>query len=373
MDKKKDLKDIKLGGPAFKGDWWNKRCSSRCKKEGVDKALDAWSSYCTDPDRFEDSDQLGAAKMACNGLRTALGKARSKCGKLQGDTKAAIDKYLDVISGYEKTLSEKEKEFEADEAEARNLNKALKQTRQREMYYGLVRKGKEGRLFVSKKQQPIKRLTRKAKATEIKGAMVFIGICDFAEGKLRFHFEEKPPNLRPILRKLLADAGMKPAIFVNGEEIDYPEDESNLPDEALEAAGGFFAGVEREQVEKVRSDLEARRLAAIRGVAQLQKELTATGDHRATQIADIIKQLAINFPTTLETLLAELRQAIEDDDEERAETLKGGIQTAAAQWASFLSANSDSVAGCENNPWGVKIEIVGPVRSSLQEAIGLAS
>lgn len=53
--------------------------------------------------------------------------------------------------------------------------------------------------------------------------------------------------------------------------------------------------------------------------------------------------------------------------------LKGGIQTAAAQWASFLSANSDSVAGCENNPWGVKIEIVGPVRSSLQEAIGLAS
>ncbi|QDU41228.1 hypothetical protein Mal4_55930 [Maioricimonas rarisocia] len=373
MDKKKDLKDIKVGGPAFKSDWWNKRCSSKCKKEGVDKALDAWSDFCKDPEKFEESDELGKAKMACNGLRTALGKAKSKCGKLQGDTKAAIEKYLDVIGGYEKDLAAKEKEFEADEAEAKNLVKALKQTRQRQMFYGLVRKGKEGRLFVSKKQQPIKRLARKAKSTEIKGAIIFLGVCDFAEGKLRFHFEEKPPNLKPVLRTLLADAGMKPAIFVNGEEISYPEDETDLPDEALEAVGGFFSGVERQQVEEVRSSLEQQRVAAIKGVSQLQNELLSTGDHRATQIADIIKQLALNFPTALETLLADLRDAIDAEDDDQTEMLKGGIQMAAAQWATFLSSNADSVAGCENNPWGVKIEIVGPVRSSLQEAVKLAS
>lgn len=217
--KKSDLKDIKLNGPAFSGSWWKEKAPKSCQGLGVDKALDGWKSDCHDVTTFNDLEDIEKAETAAGELSKALAKARKPA---DSDTKAAIDKFEDVIKDYLKVVALVKGEMQADEKESSDLVSALKQVRSKEMFYGLVRKGKSGCLFVSRKNQVCTRQTRKAKANndEVKGGQTYVGKCDFVNGRVRFHFQEKPPELKPVLRKLLAPANMKPGIVVGGVDLD---------------------------------------------------------------------------------------------------------------------------------------------------------
>lgn len=424
---KSDLKDIKLNGPAFRGDsWWKKKASSACQNQGVEKALQNWQTQCKPVTDLVDLDEAVAAEKACRELSSALTKAKGKCRKLlDNDTKSAIEKMQSVVSDYEKLLATEKKTLEEDEREAGNLVQGLKTAKTREMFYGLVRKGQSARLVVSKKPQACVRMTRKFKAKDedVRGGKVFVGKCDFEGGKIRFHFQEKPPNLKPVLKRVVAEANMKPAIIVNGVEFDdgefaelhrliqlniktiidagvAPPDqvkgwletvqnahriyENDLEPQALtelnkiEPEVRSFLGQARtagtsettSPVVAAESTVRKARIDAVKGVNDLVSALRSTGDERAGRIADFLVGLATELPQDLERVLSTLSAAVEQGEPpDKIRKLRAGIQTTAKQWLAFLNTNSKFIEGVETNPFNITVRIKEPVQNALKSAL----
>lgn len=420
--KKGDLKDIKLHGPAFAGSWWKDKAPKGCQGLGVDKALDGWKSDCLDVTTFNELEEVEKAESAADDLSKALGKARKPA---DSDTKDAIEKFEDIIKDYLKLVALVKGEMQADEKESSDLVSALKMVKNKEMFYGLVRKGRSGCLFVSRKSQVCSRLTRKAKTNndEVKGGQTYVGKCDFASGRVRFHFEEKPPNLKAVLRQLLQPANMKPGIVVGGVDLDdalqqrfdqlqlnvkqvrdanaatedtvkgwasvlkdakslIEQDDSDAADAKLDqiepailAALGVSrtAGTANEtgsNVGKARTAVRDVRFAAIRSVGKLIEALRETKDPRAGWIADFLVGLAKEFPDALEQALDRLDKAIAKGEPETSlKPLKAAVAEASKQWLTFLQRNTGYVDGCENNPWKIPVQLRAGVTEAIKQAL----
>jgi hypothetical protein len=420
--KKSDLKDIKLHGPAFTSSWWKDKAPKGCQGLGVDKALDSWKTACLDPTMFNELEEIAKAEAAADELGKALVKARKPA---DSDTKSAIEKFEDVIKDYVKLIALVKGEMQADEKESADLVSALKQVRSKEMFYGLVRKGKSGCLFVSKKNQVCQRLTRKAKANndEVKGGQTYVGRCDFVNGRVRFHFLEKPPELKPVLRLLLQPAGMKAGIVVGGVDLDdalqqrfdqlqlnvkqirdakaateetvkgwlsvlkdikalIEQDDSDAADaklDGIEPAILSALGVSRtagtanevgSNVGKARTAVRDVRFDAIRSTGKLIEALRETKDPRAGWIADFLVGLCKEFPEALEQALDRLDKAIAKGEPDTAlKALKSAVSDASKQWLTFLQRNSGYVDGCENNPWKIPVKLRKEVTDAIKQAL----
>jgi hypothetical protein len=420
--KKGDLKDIKLHGPAFAGSWWKEKAPDDCQGLGVEKALDNWKSACIDPGYFNDLDEIDKAESAAAELIKALVKARKQADK---ETGSAITEFEKVIKDYLKSTETVKKEMQEDEKESSDLVEALRQVRSREMYYGLVRKGKTGCLFVSKKNQVCTRLVRKAKANneDVKGGQVYIGKCDFANGRCRFHFDEKPPELKLVLRQLLSPAGMKPGICINGVDLESSvperfaqaqlnvklireangatedtikswllvlqsvktlldaEDTDTADDKLDDIEPAILSALGSSRVEQAGRDTgsnvnKARlavrdvRFASIRSVGKLIESLRATKDPRAGWIADFLVGLCKEFPESLEKALEDLDKAIKQGAPDTAlKPLKDAVEASSKAWLLFLQRNAGYVEGCEKNPWKIPLSLRTGITSAIKQAL----
>lgn len=115
--KKSDIAAIKLGGPAFDRKWWDDRRGILANGCGVGKGLENFSKiYQKDPELISDEGEVLTLKKAIEELRTALEKAKKRTGRLDKDTTAACEAYLDLLDGYEKKLGLGVTEGDEDEA-----------------------------------------------------------------------------------------------------------------------------------------------------------------------------------------------------------------------------------------------------------------
>ncbi len=115
--------------------------------------------------------------------------------------------------------------------------------------------------------------------------------------------------------------------------------------------------------------LRMARLSAARGIETLETALRASGDTRAAEIADVIKNIAGRFPNHLETLLENLEKATASKDNETANQIKITARKATDDWLAYLTKHELEITGCEKNPWNIPVSIKAPIHSSLQSIL----
>lgn len=144
-----------------------------------------------------------------------------------------------------------------------------------------------------------------------------------------------------MLRKLIAEA----ATATPG-----PADAASIPE------GAAVPGMQ----------IRTARLEAASGISKLEETLRATGDPRAEEIADIIGQLGSKFPTHMERLLDGLAKAQRANKEPEVAKIKAAAKKAAGDWVAYLKKHETEIAGCENNPWQIPVDINDPIKNSLK-------
>ena len=101
-------------------------------------------------------------------------------------------------------------------------------------------------------------------------------------------------------------------------------------------------------------------------IGKLESALRTTGDTRAVEIADVIKDVAARFPNHLETLLENLDKANASKDVETANKIKESARSATDDWMAYLKKHELEIVGCEKNPWNLPVSIHDPINNSLQ-------
>ena len=139
-------------------------------------------------------------------------------------------------------------------------------------------------------------------------------------------------------------------------------------EQAIDAGVKQTDVVREGRVETVSASLQLRmaRLDAVRGIGKLESALRTTGDTRAVEIADVIKDVAARFPNHLETLLENLDKANASKDVETANKIQASARSATDDWIAYLKKHELEVVGCEKNPWNLPVSIQAPINNSLQ-------
>ncbi|MEQ1830395.1 MAG: hypothetical protein ABL921_30840, partial [Pirellula sp.] len=186
------------------------------------------------------------------------------------------------------------------------------------------------------------------------------------------------PNYAKALQEMLGDTGKFRAVMTyameQAEAGVYANaikalDRLSLAIEQAIAAGAKETDVVREgRVETASASLQLRmaRLDAARGIGTLETALRTTGDTRAVEIADVIKDVAARFPNHLEVLLENLDKANDSKDDETANKIKASARNATDDWMAYLKKHELEIVGCEKNPWNIPVSIQDPISNSLQ-------
>lgn len=104
--------------------WWDKNKSKLVLKTGVGEALAKWEKHCIDPPKMKTPEQFKNAFDTCEELKTAVAKAKSKCGKLQKETAGYCDEYETERKKYLKSLeTEQDKRYSKYESDRKELLK----------------------------------------------------------------------------------------------------------------------------------------------------------------------------------------------------------------------------------------------------------
>jgi hypothetical protein len=160
------------------------------------------------------------------------------------------------------------------------------------------------------------------------------------------------------------------------QAVTLVEQAAKAATQALAASAGKAATPEiptgKVAVEVLRVELRQVRMQAIKGVTELISKLKTSGAPQSQSIAEVIKKLAVAMPAELEGILQQFDAALKANDTAGVTRLRAEVQRAAKAWMDFLKANANSIAGCENNPWGVAVRIADPVRNSLKSILAVS-
>jgi hypothetical protein len=121
--------------------------------------------------------------------------------------------------------------------------------------------------------------------------------------------------------------------------------------------------------EVLRGEIETIRLTASRGLSELVGKLKAEPDPKARTAETLVGRVSQALPSELEAALKDLDAAVKADDVAGAVHLRGRVQNAAKDWLTYLQVHAHEIKCCEDNPWGVKVDIDKPVRASLAAII----
>lgn len=130
--------------------------------------------------------------------------------------------------------------------------------------------------------------------------------------------------------------------------------------------GGATAPTGKVGLEVLRNELRTLRVKAVGGISQLAAQLAADPHPQATDIAKVVKRVALDMPGELEGLLGKLEQAMQANDAAAVASGRAAVRKSATDWMAYLQKYSQPIQGCENNPWGIAIAIDKPVRASLR-------
>ncbi len=175
MDKT-DISSIKLGGEAFTSKWWKKKRAIAANGSGVGKALDAWVKNCpANPDMLKDEKAVDAARKTAEALKSALAKAKSKCGKLSKETADACDKYVKEVNKYVGELSSGNEDADKWKqilvAMPKAINQMLAMTKQMDKAIADLKKYNETAKLIASKADLRNKMPVHGARTDLDGAL----------------------------------------------------------------------------------------------------------------------------------------------------------------------------------------------------------
>jgi hypothetical protein len=136
----------------------------------------------------------------------------------------------------------------------------------------------------------------------------------------------------------------------------------------IEARASVPGGLVRARVQAIElaaAKWRVARVGAVDGLAELTAMLLAEEDRDLHEIAGIISKLSQDIPRQLDAALEGLRQAAAVDDIGAAAAARKTLATDAQTAAAFLRDSADPLRRCEQNPFGIGVEIVAPLVDAL--------
>jgi hypothetical protein len=104
-------------------------------------------------------------------------------------------------------------------------------------------------------------------------------------------------------------------------------------------------------------------------IDQLVSSLEATNDELALAISGIIQQAQADFPDTLDEALTGLVAAAKAGKAGEAEGFRNKSEIAIKAALAYLNNNAKTFDGCENNPFGVNVQIRAPLTEALKQVL----
>jgi len=111
---------------------------------------------------------------------------------------------------------------------------------------------------------------------------------------------------------------------------------------------------------------EARETAAS-GVGKLLGALAKIKHPVAGEVAEVVSSLQQQFPTLIDEALSQMGGA--QDANRFAEACRL-TKAGAANAVRYLQGNADDISLCEQNPFGVRVAIAGPLTMALKKVVG---
>ncbi len=112
------------------------------------------------------------------------------------------------------------------------------------------------------------------------------------------------------------------------------------------------------------------RVAGENGLNVIESKLRSQNHPEATRVAEILKQLVVALPSTLESKLREWDEATEAV---AVTGLKAEVKLAAGEWLDFLATNKKHLDACAKNPFGVAFEFSTPLTATIKNVLKQAT
>ncbi len=262
------------------------------------------------------------------------------------------------------------------------LVNGLKQAKSRRMYFALVLKGgADGALLISKQKVPPADIAQAKKKSG--GSAVIQGACFGEDGKIIFEVAKMPGATWAAAVRTIAkrDAGLTiQAEFRQGNDPDLleegeapttsqtgPTQQSGQPQSTEQTQAGPLP--ETQKWEPALRTWEQASATALASIDQLVSSLEASNDELALAISGIIQQAQADFPDTLDEALTGLVSAAKAGKAGEAEGFRNKSEIAIKAALAYLNNNAKTFDGCENNPFGVHVQIRAPLTEALKQVL----
>ncbi|HEX3998394.1 MAG TPA: hypothetical protein VHX65_07590 [Pirellulales bacterium] len=257
----------------------------------------------------------------------------------------------------------------------------LKQAKGKRLYFALVLKGgTDGALMIGKQKIPPAEIADAKKRTG--GSALITGACFGEDGKLVFEVAKLPAatvaNAVKNIAKHCAGQSVNPEFRLStnpdvvGEGAQPPTQTGSVATDAKNESaskGPLGPLPDTQKYEAALQTWEEAAAAAMSSVDKLVSSLEATGDDLALGISGIIQQAQADFPDTVDDALTGLVAAAKAGRAPEAEMGRNKSEIAIKAALAYLGNNAKTFDGCENNPFGVAVQIRAPLTEALKQVL----
>jgi hypothetical protein len=263
----------------------------------------------------------------------------------------------------------------------KDLIDGLKAAKTKRCYFVLVLKGgTDGALLVSKTKVAAPAIAEAKKSSG--GSAVVQGFVSYVDGAYLFETAKIPPATAAQAVKTIAkrDAGMTfQALFRMGSDAELagadgegqaaPAATAQAAQQATPQTTPQGPLPEAAKYATALQDWEQASAAALSATDKLISALEATNDELALAIASVVDQLKADFPDTLDDALTNLAKSAKEGKAGDTESWRNKSEIAIKAALAYLNNNAQTIAGCEDNPFGVGVAFRAPLTEALKKVL----
>lgn len=254
------------------------------------------------------------------------------------------------------------------------LSSGLKQAKTKRMYFALVVKGgSDGALLICKTKVPPADITAAKKRCG--GSAVIQGACFGEGGKLIFEVAQPASaSVAQVVKTVAKRDGGQGIVpeFRLGTSPDLLDGNGvaplEQPDSAKDTTPGL-ATLDAIKLVAANGVWKQSRDQAIDGMSRLEGTLRGVDNDAADEVADIIAEIAKNFPRSLDGVLDQLAQAARAGDASASKGLQSQAQQGIKECLAYLKGHGAELSACEENPFSVGIQVQKPLTDALRDIL----
>jgi hypothetical protein len=265
----------------------------------------------------------------------------------------------------------------------KELVEGLKTAKTKRCYFVLVLKGgTDGALLVLKTKIAAPAIAEAKKSSG--GSAVVQGFVSYADGAYVFETAKDAPATAAQAVKTIAkrDAGL--AIHASFRQSTDAELEGVEGEHDEQAGSGATAQTapqttpqtaprgplpEAAKYATALQEWEQASAAALSATDKLISALEATDDDLADAICQIVEKLKADFPDTLDDALTGLATSAKAGKASETESFRFKSEIAIKAALAYLGNNSQTIDGCEHNPFGISVSFRAPLTEALKQVL----